>query len=132
MHSARSPTSIPTDYSLLAFQRELHQKCDNHRRLCGWITVRRHFTVASLEMPQSPMTLRTASVRRHFIESGGNATITDDFANGLQPVDIFRQSTFTDKFTDGWCEFQRAGIKCISNSVPLPTDLPTDCEKYGG
>jgi hypothetical protein len=71
-------------------------------------------------------------VRRHFIESGWNVTITNDFADGLQFVSICRQFTITDKFIDGRCEFQRAGIKCISDHVSLPMKLPTDCEKYGG
>jgi hypothetical protein len=82
-------------------------------------------------MPQSPMTLRMDSVRRHS-QRGGNVTITDDFADELQSIDIYRQFTITDKFTDGWCEFQRAGIKCIFDRVPLPMKLPTNCKKYGG
>jgi len=127
-----------------------------YRRLCEQITVRRHFTEsfignatiiddvvdglqsvdisqrASLEMPQSPMTVQTDSFRRHFTESGRNGTITDDFADGVQSVGISRQFIITDKFTDGRCKLQKAGIKCISNRVPLPTELPTACEKYVG
>jgi len=73
-------------------------------------------------MPQSPTTLRTDSVHQHFTECGGNATITDDFADGLQSVDICQQLTITHKFIDERCEFQMAGIKCIFDHVPLPME----------
>jgi len=83
-------------------------------------------------MLQSPTALQTDTVSRYFTKNGGNATITDDFADGLQSVGIGRQFTIIDKFVDGRCEFQRVGIKCISDHVSLPMKLLTDCEKYGG
>jgi hypothetical protein len=42
-------------------------------------------------MPQSPTTLQTDTVHRHFIESGGNATFTDDFADEASPSALFRE-----------------------------------------
>jgi len=62
-----------------------------HRRPYRRITVRRHFTVALLEMPQpSPMTLRMDSIPSAFHSSvAGNATtITDDFVDRFQSVGI--------------------------------------------
>jgi hypothetical protein len=56
----------------------------------------------------SLMTLRMDLVRQHFIEGGGNGTITDDLADGIMFVGIYRQFMITDKFTDRLCEFQRA------------------------
>ena len=87
---------------------------------------------ATLEMLQSPTTLQTDTVCQYFTKNVGNATITDDFADELQSVDIGRQFTITDKFADGRCEFQRAGIKCISDHVSLPIELLTNCKKYEG
>jgi len=127
-----------------------------HRRPYRWITVRRHFIenftgnatitdevadelhsvsisqIASLEMPQSPTTLQTDSFRRHFTKSGGNAILTDDLADRVQSVGICRQFTITDKFIDGWYEFQMSGIKCISNRMSLPTTLLLNPARPGG
>jgi hypothetical protein len=66
------------------------------------------------------------------LRSSAFYTITNDFADGLQAVSIYRQFTITDKFTDGRYEFQRAGIKCISDYVQLPTKLPTDFRNMEG
>jgi hypothetical protein len=94
--------------------------------------VRQHFIESGCNVTITDVHTDELHVRQHFIESGCNVTITNDFADGLQFVSICRQFTITDKFTDGRCEFQRAGIKCISVHMPLPMELPTDCEKYEG
>jgi len=70
-----------------------HLSCTLHyyRRPYRQIPVRRHFTMASLEMPQpSPMTLRMHSSLTTFHSSvPGNAiTITDNVADGFQFVGI--------------------------------------------
>ena len=106
---------------------------------------------------------RRTHVRRYFTKSWkiftGNATITDDFADGLPSVGIsqrvekillempqsptmlrtdsslsvcFQWVKITDKITDERTNSKGRGIKCISDRVSLPTELPTDCEKYGG
>jgi hypothetical protein len=77
MHSARSPMSIPMDYS--------------HRQICRWITVRRHFTESFTGNATitDEFVCGRIIVYRHFIESfTGNATITDDFCRRIPSVDL--------------------------------------------
>jgi len=82
-----------------------------HRRPYRQIPVRRHFTVASLEMPQpSPTTLRTDSSPSAFHSNvpGNATTITDTFADGYQSVGVpGNTTTITDDFADA---YQSVGI----------------------
>ena len=69
MHSARSPTSIPMDYTSIGISQNIAKYL--------------------LEMPLSPMSIPTDTVRRHFTKSckifTGNATNTDDSTDGYSP-----------------------------------------------
>jgi len=74
-------------------QHKHHLSCmlHYHRRLYRRITVRQHFTVASLEMPQpSPTTLRTDSSPSAFYScvTVNATTITNDVVDGFQFVGI--------------------------------------------
>jgi hypothetical protein len=77
MHSARSPTSIPTDYS--------------HRKICRRITIRRHLTESFTGNATitNEFVCGRITIHRHFIESfTGNATITDDFCRRILSVGL--------------------------------------------
>jgi len=79
---------------------------------------RQHFTIASLEMPQpSPMTWRTDYVRRHFKESGGNATITDEFVDGYSQSAFVGNSQLPIKSPTDGANSKGQGIKCIFDRV---------------
>jgi hypothetical protein len=71
MNSARSPTSIPTDYSPSAFHRHLHWKMPQSPT-----TLRTDYSHSTLHKElhwkchtQSPTTLQTDSVCRHLTET---------------------------------------------------------------
>jgi hypothetical protein len=64
-----------------------------HRRLYWRIPVLRHFTVASLEIPQpspTPLWTDTSSSAFHSSVPGNAITITDEFTDGYQSVNIVR------------------------------------------
>jgi hypothetical protein len=66
-----------------------------HRRSYRRIPVLRHFTVASLEMPQpspTPLWTDTSSSTFHSSVPGNATTITDDFADEYQSVGIVSAS----------------------------------------
>jgi len=77
MHSARSLTSIPKDYS--------------HRQICRRITVRQHLTESFTGNATitDEFVCGQITVHRHFIESfTGNVTITDDFCRQILSVSL--------------------------------------------
>jgi hypothetical protein len=76
-------------------QHKHHLSCTLHCHRSPYrrITVRRHFTIASLEMPQpSPTMLWTDCISSAFHNSvtGKATTITDDVADGFQSVSILQ------------------------------------------
>ena len=113
----QSPRSLPTDITPSAFHREFENnylKCHNHRRPCRRIYSRRHFTESSKIITW-------------------NATITDVYTDNYKSVgklsagQVYRQKYWRTARIPKDC-----ALKCISNRVIVPTELPTDHQKNGG
>ena len=140
MHNARSLTPIPTDYTSV----DILQRVEKYL----------------LEMPQSPMTLQTDTVRRHFTKTckifTGNATITDDFTDRYSLLAFHRElqniywkcitDVYTDRYspsifvgdpklpTESLTDSANSKRLALMNLCPhaLSDGIPTNCEKYGG
>jgi len=121
MHSARSPMSIPKDYTSVGISQIVVKIFTRNVTITDVYTdgyspsaFYRELQKYLLEMPQSPTTLQTDTVRWHFTESCKNIYWKCHnhrwLYRRIQSVGICRQFKVTDKITDRRCEFQREGI----------------------